>query len=138
MDAIERVKPLFEGAATLADLEAGAELAESWNIAAGNVRNAVDAPQRPATCSASWACWARTCSRRWMPPWRRPWPAMSAEALNKAAAVIDTINSGSSVGGLRLAGIVFFGVALVGIIGLWSSSGARPVRPGHASASRTG
>jgi hypothetical protein len=47
MDAITRVKPLFEGAETLEDLEAGAELAESWNLAAGNVRNAVDAVEAP-------------------------------------------------------------------------------------------
>jgi hypothetical protein len=40
-------------------------------------------------------------------------------ALNLAASVIDTVNGGSSVGGLRVAGIVFFAVALAGIIGMF-------------------
>ena len=40
-------------------------------------------------------------------------------AIAKSAEVIDVLRSGPSSGGLRLAGLVFFGVALLGVIGMW-------------------
>ncbi|MEA2027214.1 MAG: hypothetical protein U9O18_11030, partial [Chloroflexota bacterium] len=42
-----------------------------------------------------------------------------AGAINKSTAVISTISNGSSSGSLRLGGLVFFGVAVLGVLGLW-------------------
>jgi hypothetical protein len=41
------------------------------------------------------------------------------DAINAAAVVNATYHNASSVGGLRLAGIIFFFVAIVGVAGLW-------------------
>jgi len=119
MNAIARVKPLFEGAASFEDLRAGAELAESWNLAAGNVRNAVDAAEAPRDMLTQLGLWGTDVTPNLNAAIEAAVAGDVSEALNKSAAVIDTINGGSSVGGLRLAGIVFFAVALLGVIGLW-------------------
>ena len=76
--ALERVRPQFESAASLADLKAGADLGgelerRGRQCPAGHR----EGRGSPATCSRSWACWARTCSRTWMPPSMRPSPATS-------------------------------------------------------------
>jgi hypothetical protein len=42
-----------------------------------------------------------------------------AEATALAAEVIGIIQNGGSSGGLRLAGLVFFGVAVLGVLGMW-------------------
>jgi hypothetical protein len=119
MGAITRVKPLFEGAQTLADLEAGAELAESWNLAAGNVRNAVDAVAAPRDLMTNLGLWGTDVQPSVNAAIDAAVAGDVSQALSWSAAVIETINNGSSVGGLRLAGVVFFGVALAGIIGMW-------------------
>ena len=119
MNAISRVKPLFEGAVSLDDLESGAELAESWNLAAGNVRNAVDAADAPRDLLSQLGLFGTDVTPTLNAAVEAAVAGDVAEALNKSAAVIDTIQGGSSVGGLRLAGIVFFAVALLGVIGLW-------------------
>jgi hypothetical protein len=119
MRAIERVKPLFEGAETLADLQAGAELAESWNIAAGNVRNAADAAAAPRDLLTQLGLLGTDVQPDLDAAMEAAVAGDVGEALNKAAAVIDTINGGASVGGLRVAGVVFFGVALAGIVGMF-------------------
>jgi hypothetical protein len=119
MGAITRVKPLFEGAQTLADLEAGAELAESWNLAAGNVRNAVDAVAAPRDLMTNLGLWGTDVQPSVDAAVEAAVAGDVSQALNWSAVVIETINNGSSVGGLRLAGVVFFGVALAGIVGMW-------------------
>lgn len=119
MGAIVRVRPLFEEAATLQDLEAGATLAESWNLAAGNVRNAVDAAEAPRDLLTNLGLWGTDVQPTLDAAVEAAVAGDVSEALNKSAAVIGTINGGSSVGGLRLAGIVFFAVALLGVIGMW-------------------
>jgi hypothetical protein len=143
MNAITRVKPLFEGAASLADLEAGAELAESWNLAAGNVRNAVDAAEAPRDMLSQLGLFGTDVTPTLNAAVEAAVAGNVAEALNKSAAVIDTIHGGSSVGGLRLAGIVFFAVAILGVIGLWivfrreaGPPWARQSRPHWAKADR--
>jgi hypothetical protein len=42
-----------------------------------------------------------------------------ALATQKAQQIVDAINEGSRNGGLRLAGIVFLIVAIIGVLGLW-------------------
>jgi len=119
MQAIERVRPLFEGAQSLEDLEAGAELAESWNLAAGNVRSAVDKVAEPRDLLTNLGLWGTDVQPTLNAAVDAAVAGDVSEAINKSAAAIETINSGASVGGLRLAGLVFFGVALLGVAGLW-------------------
>ena len=117
--ALQRVRSQFESAASLADLQAGADLAESWNVAAANVQQAVVKAAEPRDLLTQLGMLGTDVQ-----------PTVDAAieaavagdvdvALNLAASVIDTINGGSSVGGLRVAGIVFFAVALAGIIGMF-------------------
>jgi hypothetical protein len=40
-------------------------------------------------------------------------------AINKSNEAIQAIEGGAGAGSLRLAGIVFFGVAVLGVLGLW-------------------
>jgi len=119
MQAIERIRPLFEGAQSLEDLEAGAELAESWNLAAGNVRSAVDKVAEPRDLLTNLGLWGTDVQPTLNAAVDAAVAGDVSEAINKSAAAIETINSGASVGGLRLAGLVFFGVALLGVAGLW-------------------
>jgi hypothetical protein len=119
MHAIERVRPLFEGAQTLADLEAGAELAESWNQAAANVRNAVDAVAAPRDLLTNLGLWGTDLQPTLDAAVEAAVAGDVSEAIKRSAAAIETVKGGASVGGLRLAGVVFFGVALLGVIGLW-------------------
>jgi len=83
------------------------------------VRNAVDAAEAPRDMLTQLGLWGTDVTPNLNAAIEAAVAGDVSEALNKSAAVIDTINGGSSVGGLRLAGIVFFAVALLGVIGLW-------------------
>ncbi len=119
IDALARVKTQFESAASLADLQAGADLAVGWNSAADQVQLAVEKARAPRDLLTELGMLGTDVQ----PDVDAAIDAAVAGevdvALEKAATVIDTINGASSVGGLRVAGIVFFGVALAGIIGMW-------------------
>jgi hypothetical protein len=117
--AIEKVRPQFEQAATLADLQAGADLAQNWNIAAGAVADAVKNSQAPLDLLGSLGMAGTDVT----PTVERAIEAVVAgnvaDANSLAATVNNTMHNASSVGGLRLAGVIFFVVAIVGIGGLW-------------------
>lgn len=117
--ALERVRPQFESAASLADLQAGADLAESWNVAAANVQQAIEKAAAPRDLLTQLGMLGTDVQPNLDAAIDAAVAGDVDSALNYAASVIDTINSGSSVGGLRLAGVVFFGVALAGVIGMW-------------------
>jgi hypothetical protein len=117
--ALERVRPQFEGAASLADLQAGADLAESWNVAAANVQQAIEKAAAPRDLPTQLGMLGTDVQPNLDAAIDAAVAGEVDSALNYAASVIDTSSSGSSVGGLRLAGVVFFGVALAGVIGMW-------------------
>lgn len=117
--ALDKARPLFEGAATMADLEAGAQLAEDWNNAAVSVRDALDASQRPLDLLGSLGMWGTDVSPLVQQAKDAAIDGKVEEAVNAAAAVNATFRNASSVGGLRLAGLIFFVVAIVGVAGLW-------------------
>lgn len=119
MQAIARVRPLFEGAETLQDLDDGAALAEQWNIAAGNVREAVDRAAQPRDLLAQLGLWGTDVQPTVDAAVEAAVAGNVEEAFSKSATVIETLNGAAGSGGLRLAGVVFFGVALMGIIGMW-------------------
>jgi hypothetical protein len=117
MNALERVRPTFERATTVEELEAGAELARSWNSAAGAVADVVRRSIEPRDLLKTMGLWGTTVDVQ---------PAIDAavegrvdDAINRSAAIGKVLSDATSVGGLRLAGIVFFVVAIVGVAGLW-------------------
>ncbi len=119
MDAIGRVKPLFEAAASLDDLKAGADLAASWNLAADSVQQAEHAVQRPRDLLATLGMLGTDVQPDLDAAVEAAVEGNVERAGSLAATVIETINGAGGVGGLRLAGVIFFGVAMAGIIGMW-------------------
>lgn len=119
LDALDRVRSQYEAAETLADLQAGAELAESWNVAADRVQTAIDkaaAPRDPLTTLGLLGTDVQPTIDAAL---AAAVAGQADQALSLAASAIDTINGGASVGGLRVAGVIFFGVALAGVLGMW-------------------
>jgi hypothetical protein len=119
MNALTQVRPRFESAASLADLQAGAELAQDWNVAASKVQEGVQAVARPRDPLMLLGLLGTDVDPILAAALEAAVEGDVPEALDKAAEVITTIDESGSVGGLRLAGIVFFAVALAGIIGMW-------------------
>jgi hypothetical protein len=117
--ALQRVRSQFESAASLADLQAGADLAESWNVAAANVQQAVVKAAEPRDLLTQLGMLGTDVQPNLDAAIEAAVAGDVDVALNLAASVIDTVNGGSSVGGLRVAGVVFFAVALGGIIGMF-------------------
>jgi hypothetical protein len=119
LKALERTHADFEAAATLDDLNAGADKAVNWNAAADKVNQAIAAKDQPHDLLANLGLMGTDLG----PGIKRAMSAAVAgqadEAIREAAAVLDTVNGATSVGGLRIAGVVFFAVALAGIIGMW-------------------
>ena len=113
------MKTQFESAASLADLKAGADLAVGWNSAADQVQLAVDKAKAPRDLLTELGMLGTDVQPDVDAAIDAAVAGEVEVALEKAATVIDTINGASSVGGLRVAGIVFFSVALAGIIGMW-------------------
>jgi hypothetical protein len=117
MNALERIRGGFEGAASIGELDEGAKLAEQWEIAATSVAEAVARSQQPLDLLGTLGMWGSSVNVD---------PAITAAiqgdvqaAINQSAAITKTLTEASSVGGLRLAGIIFFVVAIVGVAGLW-------------------
>jgi hypothetical protein len=119
LEALARIKDDFEGATNLEELQAGAALAEEWAEAADYVRRAQEAAAAERGLLTDFGLWGVDVN-----------PALEAamaaaligdvpEAISKSNEVISAINGGQSAGSLRLAGLVFFGVAVIGVLGLW-------------------
>jgi hypothetical protein len=119
IDAIGKTRANFEAATELADLEAGGNLAEAWNIAANDVAEALAVSREPRGLLADLGLWGVDYQTTLDEALAAIIVGEVATARNNAGSVIDTLNSAGSSGGLRLAGIVFLGVAIVGVLGLW-------------------
>ncbi len=119
MNAIDRAQQDFEQAATEADLKAGAERANNWNIAADRVAEAQAAIVRPRDLLADLGLWGTDLQPILDQAIEAAVDGDSQKAFTQAAIVINAVNSASSDGGLRLAGVIFLGVAIVGVLGLW-------------------
>ena len=103
----------------MTELQAGASLAENWATASTRVAEAVRVNDGERSLLADLGLWGTDVQ-----------PALDAaieaavagdvkEASEKSAQVIDIIRGGSGAGGLRLAGLVLFGIAVIGVLGLW-------------------
>jgi hypothetical protein len=119
MDALTRIREDFENAADLEELEAGAALAQQWAQAAGQVQLAIDTASEPRDMLTSFGLWGVNVDPLLTEAKEAAISGEPGLALSKAAEVIQTIKGGSSAGSLRLAGIIFLGVAVIGVAGLW-------------------
>ncbi len=134
--ALERVKTDFENAQSLEELEAGADLADQWKQAADWINRAEVAAAADRDLLTDFGLWGADVEG----------PLQAAKdaglrgdvdgAINESSKVLSLIDGGASSGSLRLAGIVFFGVAVLGVLGLWvilrrqsGPSWARQTRP---------
>ena len=119
IQALDRIKDEFENAASLEEIEAGAALAGRWAQAANEVALAIDAAAKPRDMLTSFGLWGVDID----PLVEEAKAAVIAGeidvALGNATDVIKKIEGGASAGSLRLAGIIFFGVAVIGVAGLW-------------------
>jgi len=117
--ALERVRDGFENAQSLEELEAGAELAADWSQAADWIGRAELAVNGDRDLLTEFGLWGVDVNA---PLGQAKEAGLRGDvdlAINKSTEVVSLIGNGSSSGGLRLAGIVFFGVAVLGVLGLW-------------------
>ena len=119
INALGRIQGEFENAPDLAALQAGADLAASWKQAADQVRVAIDIAAEPRDMLTSFGLWGVNVEPLLAEAKEAAIAGNVGVALGKSAEAINTIQGGSSAGSLRLAGIVFFGVAVIGVAGLW-------------------
>ncbi len=117
--ALDRIKDDFENAQSLAELEDGAATAEKWANAANYIGRAENAAQRPRDLLTDFGLWGVDVDTPLQAAREAGLAADVTEAINKSSEVISLIDGGSSSGSLRLAGIVFFGIAVLGVLGLW-------------------
>ncbi len=117
--ALARIRDDFESAQSLEDLQAGAELAEQWSEASDYVGRAIIAADEDRGLLTEFGLWGVDVDT---PLQEAKDAALAGDvdgAINKSTQVISAINNGSSSGSLRLGGIVFFGIAVLGVLGLW-------------------
>ncbi len=114
-----RVKDDFENAASLEDLQAGAALAKEWEEAADHVGRAIAKSKAPRDLLTEFGLWGVDVRPTLDLAMAAALAGDVPEAINKSGEVITVINNGGSSGSLRVAGLVFFGVAVLGVLGLW-------------------
>ena len=119
INALERIRPQFESAVDLETLTEGAETAARWAQAADRVSLAIDKAAEPRDMLTSFGLWGVNVDPLLEEAKQAVIDAEIQVALTKASEVIKTIDGGAGAGSLRLAGIVFFGVAVIGVAGLW-------------------
>ena len=117
--ALDRIKDDFENAQSLEELENGAATAEKWANAASYIGLAEAAVKSDRDLLTDFGLWGVDVDTP-LQEARDAGLATNVDvAINKSREVIDLIDAGSSSGSLRLAGIVFFGIAVLGVLGLW-------------------
>jgi hypothetical protein len=117
--ALERIREDFEAARSLSDLEVGAALAKEWAEAADYVARAIESANAPRDLLTDFGLWGVDVRPTLEAALAAAVAGEVQEAINKSGEVISVINSGSSSGQLRLAGLIFFGIAVLGVMGLW-------------------
>jgi hypothetical protein len=119
INALERIREDFESASSLQEIADGAALAGRLAQAAVQVALAIETEAKPRDMLTNFGLWGVDVRPTLEEAKQAAIAGQIDVALGKAADVITTINNGASSGSLRLAGIIFFGVAVVGVVGLW-------------------
>jgi hypothetical protein len=94
-------------------------LAKEWAEAADYVARAIESANAPRDLLTDFGLWGVDVRPTLEAALAAAVAGEVQEAINKSGEVISVINSGSSSGQLRLAGLIFFGIAVLGVMGLW-------------------
>ena len=116
---LARARAGFEGATSLSDLESGADLAEDWATASRRVADAIAVTEADRDMMTTFGMFGTDLAPLTAQAVAAAQEGDVALATQRAQALVDAINEGSRNGGLRLAGIVFLIVAVIGVLGLW-------------------
>jgi hypothetical protein len=119
LNALESIKAEFEGAQSLTDLKDGAALAERQKQAAALVKEAKAKAAQDRDLLTNFGLWGVDVDAIVDEAVAAAIEGDVQEAINKSADAISKIDGGAGAGSLRLAGLVFFGVAVLGVLGLW-------------------
>jgi hypothetical protein len=119
IQALEYSREGFQAAASLEDLQDGAKLASEWAQAAGQVRRAIEKADEPRDMLTSFGLWGVEIEPMVEEAKQAAIVGDIPVALGRSSDVISIISNGAGTGSLRLAGIIFFGVAVIGVAGLW-------------------
>ena len=119
LNALESIRAEFEGAQSLTDLKDGAALAERQEQAAALVREAKAKAALDRDLLTNFGLWGVDVDAIVDEAVAAAIAGDVQEAINKSADAISKIDGGAGAGSLRLAGLVFFGVAVLGVLGLW-------------------
>ncbi len=117
--ALDRVKPEFESAESLEALEAGADLAGKWSQAADWINRAEVAAAADRDLLTDFGLWGVDVETPLQAAKDAGLAGDVDNAINESSRVISLVEGGSSAGQLRLGGLVFFGIAVLGVLGLW-------------------
>jgi hypothetical protein len=119
LDALASIKADFENAQSLLDLRNGASFAQTQVQAASLVREAKQKAALPRDLLTDFGLWGVDVDAIVDEALAAAVAADLQQAIDKSVDAISKIDGGSSAGSLRLAGLVFFGVAVLGVLGLW-------------------
>jgi len=119
LDALERIRDDFENAQSIEELTAGAAKAQKQADAANAVNTALQRTAEKRDMLTEFGLWGVDVDAIA----QQALSAAEAGDVDKAYALaneaIRKLDSGASDGSLRLAGIIFFGIAVLGVLGLW-------------------
>ncbi len=119
LDALESIKTDFESAQSLADLQQGVELAQDQSEAADWVKRAKVQAAKDRDLLTDFGLWGVDIDAVVDEAVAAAIAGEVELAVNKSTEAISKLDGGASSGSLRLAGLVFFGVAVLGVLGLW-------------------
>jgi hypothetical protein len=120
--ALDRAREGFESAQSLEDLEAGATLAQKWWDAADAINGAetaVRSLEENGDLLTDFGLWGVDVVGPLQEAKDAAFAGNVELAFTKSSGVVTLINNAASSGGLRLAGLVFLAVAVLGVLGLW-------------------
>lgn len=119
MEAIERTRQAFEGATSPADIEAGRDLAADWALSATRVRDALAQVNGPSDLMTDIGLMGTDLTPLKVAAVEAAKTGDVALATDRAVILVSAYTDGARSGGLRLAGLAFLAVAIVGVAGLW-------------------
>jgi hypothetical protein len=119
IEALSSIREKFQTATTLDELEGGAQLAEDWAAAAERVAVAIAAANAPRDLMTDIGLVGTDINPQVEAAIAAAKAGDVSEATRQAVGVIKAINDAASSGGLRLIGLVFLGVAILGVLGLF-------------------
>jgi hypothetical protein len=117
--ALERAREGFENAQSLEELQGGADTAEKWRNAANYISRADNAVKDDRDLLTDFGLWGVDVEGPLQQAKDAAIEGRVDVVIDKSSEIVSLINNGASSGGLRLAGLVFFGVAVLGVLGLW-------------------